>query len=288
MFRQAWFIALMVAVVLAIALIILIVIENTPPPVAIFHVACHVTQSNPCRGKILVFSKTGAFRHQSIPAAKSALRKLAMEHNVAADFTEDATVFTNANLAQYDAVVFLLTTGEILDDNQQAAFEHYIQSGGGYVGIHSASDTEYDWPWYGELVGAYFDRIHGHSRVVQATIHVTDHDNPSTVMLPTLWVRTDEWYNFATNPSGSVHVLMTVDERTYKGGVMGADHPIAWYHEYDGGHAWYTGMGHTSESYSEPLFLAHIWGGVIYAMGTRMSSLLPKIGLLCSPTSITL
>jgi len=275
MFKQAWFIALMVAVVLAIALAILIVIENIPPQVAIFHVACNITQANPCRGKILVFSKTGAFRHQSIPAAKAALRKLAMEHNVAADFTEDASVFTDANLAQYDAVVFLLTTGEILDGNQQAAFEHYIHSGGGYVGIHSASDTEYDWPWYGGLVGAYFDRIHGHSRIVQATIHVTDHDNPSTVMLPTLWVRTDEWYNFATNPSSSVHVLMTVDERTYKGGVMGADHPIAWYHEYDGGRAWYTGMGHTSESYSEPLFLAHIWGGVIYAMGTRIRSTVP-------------
>jgi type 1 glutamine amidotransferase len=275
MFKQAWFITLMVAVVLAITLVILIVIENIPPPAAIFHVACNVTQTNPCRGKILVFSKTGAFRHQSIPAAKAAFRKLAMEHNVAADFTEDARVFTDANLAQYDAVVFLLTSGEILDDSQQAAFEHYIQSGGGYVGIHSASDTEYDWPWYGGLVGAYFDRIHGHSGVVQATVHVIDHNNPSTMMLPSLWVRSDEWYNFATNPQGSVHVLMTVDERTYKGGVMGAEHPIAWYHEYDGGRAWYTGMGHTSESYSEPLFLAHIWGGIIYAMGARMRSTVP-------------
>ena len=269
MLKQPWFIALLVAIILAIALLVLEVIANMPTPAAISHVACNATQANPCRGKILVFSKTGEFRHQSIPAAKEALRKLAIEHNVAADFTEDAATFTDANLAQYDAVIFLLTTGEILDGNQQAAFERYIRAGGGYVGIHSASDTEYDWPWYGGLVGAYFDRIHGHSGIVQATIHVTDHTHPSTVMLPALWVRTDEWYNFASNPRGSVHVLMTVDERTYKGGVMGTDHPIAWYHEYDGGRAWYTAMGHTSQSYSEPLFLAHIWGGITYAIGPR-------------------
>jgi type 1 glutamine amidotransferase len=220
-----------------------------------------------CPKKLLVFSKTGAFRHASIKDAIAALRKLAAQHNVAADFTEDASVFTDENLRQYSAVVFLLTSGHILDDNEKAAFERYIEAGGGYVGVHSASDTEYDWAWYGKLVGAYFDRIHGHSSVTPATINVIDRTHPSTVMLPTKWVRTDEWYNFATNPSGSVHVLMTIDETTYKGGVMGANHPIAWYHEFDGGRAWYTALGHTSESYSEPLFLAHLWGGIAYAAG---------------------
>jgi uncharacterized protein len=222
-----------------------------------------------CQERLLVFSKTGGFRHASIKDGKIALQKLAIEHNFAVDFTEDASVFTDANLARYDAVVFLLTTGEILNDSQQAAFERYIRSGGGYVGVHSASDTEYTWPWYGGLVGAYFDRIHGHSKIVQATIHVTDSTQPSTSMLSAVWVRTDEWYNFASNPRGRVHVLMTIDESTYKGGVMGADHPIAWYHEYDGGRAWYTAMGHTSESYYEPLFLAHLWGGIVYAVGGR-------------------
>ncbi|HZU03625.1 MAG TPA: ThuA domain-containing protein, partial [Ktedonobacteraceae bacterium] len=161
--------------------------------------------------------------------------------------------------------------GHILDDNQKAAFERYIEAGGGYVGVHSASDTEYNWAWYGKLVGAYFDRIHGHSSVTQATINVIDRTHPSTVMLPAKWVRTDEWYNFATNPRGSVHVLMTIDETTYRGGVMGTDHPIAWYHEFDGGRAWYTALGHTSESYNEPLFLAHLWGGIIYAAGYERS-----------------
>src|SRR3989440_106672 len=224
--------------------------------------------NNSCSRRLLVFSKTSGFRHASIKDGKIALQKLATERNFRVDFTEDASVFTDANLAHYDAVVFLLTTGAIFDNNQKAAFERYIRGGGGYVGVHSASDTEYDWPWYGGLLGSFMDRIHKHSRVTQATLHVTDRTQPSTNMLPPLWIRTDEWYNFASNPRGKVHVLITIDESTYKGGTMGVDHPIAWYHAYDGGRAWYTAMGHTSESYYEPLFLAHLWGGITYAIGT--------------------
>ena len=224
--------------------------------------------------RLLVFSKTGRFRHTSIKDGKIALQKLATEHHYVVDFSEDASVFTDANLSQYNAVIFLMTTGNnILDTNQKAAFERYIRAGGGYVGVHSASDTEYNWSWYGGLVGAYFNRVHGHSKVMQATIHVTDRTNQSTQMLPAIWIRTDEWYNFATNPRGKVHVLMTIDEKTYKGGTMGADHPIAWCHEYDGGRAWYTALGHTSQSYYEPLFLAHLWGGIMYAAGRRQTTL---------------
>lgn len=224
----------------------------------------HGGNSAGCQLHLLVFSKTGAFRHASIKDGIVALKKLAADHHVTIDFTEDATRFTDANLAQYNAVVFLLTSGEILDDDQQAAFERYIRAGGGYVGVHSASDTEYKWLWYGKLVGAYF---HSHPRVQQATIDVIDHHHPSTATLPDHWVRSDEWYNFATNPRDSVHVLMTVDEKTYTGGAMGAFHPISWYHAYDGGRSWYTALGHTSESYYDPLFLAHLWGGIMYAAG---------------------
>lgn len=279
MFRKNWLIALSLVLVLAAALLTAAscnLVHGSIKPVS--QIGCNglptstngsgsPTTTRPCTRRLLVFSKTGGFRHASIKDGKLALQKLAAEHNFVVDFTEDATAFTDTNLARYDAVVFLLTTGKILEDSQQAAFERYIRAGGGYVGVHSASDTEYDWPWYGGLVGAYFDRIHGHSKVVQATIHVTDRTHPSTVMLPALWVRTDEWYNFASNPRGKVNVLMTIDESTYKGGVMGADHPIAWYHNYDGGRAWYTALGHTSESYYEPLFLAHLWGGIMYAVG---------------------
>jgi len=282
MFRHRWLIVLAVVVIVAIALFtVATLLQGRKPAITVSHMNCNTQASstnkssspstNACQRKILVFSKTGAFRHASIPVAIAALKKLAVDNNVAAAFTEDPTVFSDANLAQYDAVVFLLTTGDILNDNQQAAFERYIRSGGGYVGVHSASDTEYNWSWYGGLVGAYFDRVHGHSSVVQATIDVVDRTQPSTLMLPAHWIRTDEWYNFATNPSGHVHVLMTIDETTYKGGVMGSNHPIAWYHDYDGGRAWYTALGHTSESYSEPLFLAHLWGGITYAMGPKPS-----------------
>ncbi len=281
MFKRSWLIALSLVLLLSVALLAVAgcnLIHGPTATTTVTQVSCNAqhasanssgspTTTNQCSRRLLVFSKTGGFRHASIKDGKIALQKLATGHNFSVDFTEDATAFTDANLVHYDAVVFLLTTGKILDDNQKAAFERYIRAGGGYVGVHSASDTEYAWSWYGGLVGAYFDRIHGHSRVVQATIHVTDRSHPSTLMLPMLWVRTDEWYNFASNPRGKVNVLMTIDERTYNGGTMGGDHPIAWYHEYDGGRAWYTALGHTSESYYEPLFLAHLWGGIMYAAG---------------------
>lgn len=225
------------------------------------------THSQAVPMRLLVFSKTAAFRHDSIPTAIAAMRKLGQEHHVSIDFTEDASAFTSANLARYAAVVFLMTTGTVLDGEQASALESYIHAGGGYVGVHSASDTEYNWPWYGRLVGAYFDRVHGHSKIIPATVHVLDAANPSTAMLPAIWSRTDEWYNFATNPTNSVHVLLTVDEQTYRGGVMGANHPIAWCHTFEGGRAWYTAMGHTAQSYTEPLFLAHLWGGIVYATG---------------------
>ena len=285
MFRHRWLIILAIVLILAIAIFTLTtLLQGRKPATTVSHLSCNAQASstnpnssssaNLCQRKILVFSKTAAFRHASIPAAIAALKQLAANHNVAADFTEDASIFNDANLAQYDAVVFLLTTGDVLNDTQQTAFERYIRSGGGYVGVHSATDTEYNWSWYGALVGAYFDRVHGHSRVVQATLDVVDHTQPSTIMLPTHWIRTDEWYNFATNPTDHVHILLTIDERTYQGGVMGPNHPIAWYHDYDGGRAWYTALGHTSESYSEPLFLAHLWGGITYAMGPKPRSTL--------------
>ncbi len=275
MFRKPWLIPMALLLTLLVVLLTVFVYRSSA---SIPHIDCNAKQSSSsptttaCPGKLLVFSKTGAFRHASIKDGKIALQKLAAEHNFAIDFTEDAAAFTGANLAHYDAVVFLLTTGNILDDSQKAAFERYIRAGGGFVGIHSASDTEYNWSWYGGLVGAYNNQAYKHSGVTQATIHVEDRTHPSTDMLPAIWIRTDEWYNFASNPRGRVHVLMTVDEKTYKGGTMGADHPIAWYHEYDGGRAWYTALGHTPQSYYEPLFLAHLWGGITYAVGSRMTS----------------
>jgi type 1 glutamine amidotransferase len=215
--------------------------------------------------RILVFSKTTAFRHDSIPDGIMAIRTLGAEHGFAVDATEDATTFTDATLARYKVVVFLSTTGDVLNAEQKAVFERYIRSGGGFVGIHSASDTEYNWPWYGRLVGAYFA---SHPRIQQAAVHIVDPGHPSTNGLTVIWERTDEWYNFRTNPRGEVHVLATLDETTYSGGKMGADHPIAWCHMMEGGRSWYTAMGHTKGSYAEPLFRLHLLGGIESAAGS--------------------
>ncbi|WP_373320144.1 ThuA domain-containing protein [Virgisporangium aurantiacum] len=215
---------------------------------------------------VLVFSKTAGFRHDSIPAGIAAIQDLGAANGFSVATTEDAAAFTDDNLAQYAAVIWLSTTGDVLDLNQQAAFERYIQAGGGYVGVHAASDTEYQWPWYGELVGAYFA---SHPANQQVTVKVEDPAHPSTSELPAEWSRFDELYNYQTNPRGHTHVLAELDESTYApgAGAMGADHPIAWCQDYDGGRAWYTGMGHTIESYADPAFRGHLLGGIQTAAG---------------------
>ena len=212
--------------------------------------------------RVLVFSRTTGFRHASIPNGIAAIQQLAVENNFQVTASEDPTLFNDASLAPYRAVVFLMTTGDILDATQQAAFERYIRAGNGYVGVHSASDTEYAWPWYGGMVGAFFSN---HPAIQTATVRVEDFAHSSSRFLPAAWVRNDEWYSFQSNPRPNVTVLATLDESTYSGGTMGSDHPIAWYHEYDGGRAWYTAGGHTAASYTEPLFLAHLLGGIQYA-----------------------
>jgi type 1 glutamine amidotransferase len=236
-----------------------------------------VTSRHP-RFSALVFSKTAAFRHDSIPAGVAAIRELGARHGFRVHATEDAAAFTDANLARYDVVIWLSTTGDVLDDAQQAAFERYIRRGGGYAGIHAASDTEYDWPWYGGLVGAYF-RDHPGSVNEQfqvATLRVFGRDTAATRYLPRRWVREEEWYNFRTNPRDTVRVLTDVDERTYDprgysvpGGSpgMGPHHPISWCQPYDGGRAFYTAMGHKAEYFEEPLLLSHLLGGIKMAAG---------------------
>jgi glucose/arabinose dehydrogenase/type 1 glutamine amidotransferase len=214
---------------------------------------------------VLVFSKTAGFRHDSIPAGIAAIEKLGVDDHFAVESTEDAGAFTDANLARFDAVVWLSTTGDVLNPDQQGAFERYIAAGGGYAGVHAASDTEYDWPFYGDLVGAYFN---SHPNIQQATVNVEDRQHPSTAELPYQWSRTDEWYNYRANPRQDVHVLAALDEGSYSPGTgaMG-DHPIAWCHTISGGRSWYTGGGHTKESFTEPEFLKHLSGGIRYAAG---------------------
>ncbi len=219
--------------------------------------------------KVLVFSKTMGFKHASIPKGIEAIQKLGLENGFEVDTTKNASLFTDDNLKQYSSIVFLSTTGNILDHYQEAAFERYIQSGGGFVGIHAATDTEYDWGWYNKLVGAQFlshpegtpnsDFIIKDNSFI-ATKHFTD----------SIWNRDDELYNFK-NLNTEVKVLMTVDESTYEGGENGNFHPMSWYHEYDGGRAFYTAAGHTDESFLEEKFVKHILGGIQYAIGENLN-----------------
>ncbi|WP_234735262.1 ThuA domain-containing protein [Tellurirhabdus bombi] len=225
-----------------------------------------VAASTTASTRILVFSKTAGFRHSSIPDGKKALIKLGQENGFAVDTTEDASKFTETNLKRYNVVVFLSTTGNILNDAQQNAFERYIQAGGGFVGIHAAADTEYDWPWYNQLAGAYFL---SHPKQQNAEIEVVDKNHASTKMLPDRWKRYDEWYNYKNIVPG-LKVLAKLDEKTYEGGKNGDNHPIAWYREFDGGRTFYTGLGHTEASFVEPLFLQHVLGGIQYAMASTL------------------
>ncbi|MEZ0539658.1 ThuA domain-containing protein [Fibrella arboris] len=215
---------------------------------------------------VLVFAKTKGWHHSSIPFGIAAVQKLGRENGFAVDTTTDATLFTDKHLKKYAAVVWMSTTGNVLNGEQQAAFERYIQAGGGYVGVHAAADTEYDWPWYGKLMGAFFSSHPHNPNVRQATVEIVDSGNQATATLPARWERTDEWYNYRSFYS-DIKVLADLDENTYEGGTNGAHHHISWYHDFDGGRAFYTGIGHTDESYSEPLFLTHLLGGITYAIG---------------------
>jgi len=273
--------SLLAALVVALAVPLTAASADKPSEKAKSHQqAKHKTK----RFKALIFSRTEQFRHtECIPQGTVAIAQMAARRGFEVDATENRDLFTDANLAQYDVVIFLCTTGDVLTDTQQGAFERYIQAGGGYAGIHSASDTEYTWPWYGGLVGAYFRDHPGVPGVNQqfqtATMNVEDRHTPATRRLGTTWTREEEWYNFQTNPRDTVHVLLSVDESTYNprgysvqpgGSEPMGDHPISWCQPYDGGRSFYTALGHRGTYWDEePLLLAHVLGGIEMAAGAK-------------------
>src|SRR5579872_3399142 len=214
---------------------------------------------------ILAFSKTAGYRHDSIPYARKAILDMATERKWSVTFTEDAGFIEPNHLKGFDAVVFISTTGTILDKNQQRALQGFIHGGGGFVGIHAAADSEYDWPWYRDLVGAWFLQ---HPAQADALVKIEDTTDSATAHLPNPWKRHDEWYDYRVNPRPNVHVLASLDQTSYPGSKMGADHPIMWRHEFEGGRSWYTGMGHTIESYSDPLYLKMLAAGIEWACGS--------------------
>ncbi len=252
--------------------------------------------------RVLVFSKTMGYEHASIPVGVAAIQKLGAENGFEVDTTKNAELFNEENLNQYGAIVFLNTTMNVLGHKQEAAFERYIQAGGGFVGVHAATDTEYDWGWYTKLVGAQF--LSHPSGTPEADFVIKDKNFIATEFFTdSVWRRNDELYNYK-NINPDVNVLVTLDESTYKGGANGNFHPISWYHEYDGGRSFYTGAGHTDESYTEDGFLKHLLGGIQYAIGenenldySKASSQLPPemdrfskvslVGALFEPMEMT-
>jgi len=216
------------------------------------------------RARVLVFSKTAGFRHDSIPAGTAANQEPRSVQRLLGHRNRESHGLRPQEPAPLRRRRLPQHHRGRAGTRQQKAFKSYIRRGGGWAGIHSAADTEYEWPFYGRLLGAYFQ---SHPAVQPASIGVTDRSHPSTKALPARWTRTDEWYSFARNPRGSVHVLATLDESTYSGGTVGADHPIVWCHPFKGGRAWYTAGGHTIESYAEPDFRWQLLGGILWAAG---------------------
>ncbi|MFK4693859.1 ThuA domain-containing protein [Streptomyces pristinaespiralis] len=222
--------------------------------------------------RVLVFSKVTNFSHDSIPAGIEAIKKLGSENGFEVESTDDATAFTDENLARFQAIVFNNTnstpqSGDLLDAAQRAALQKFVRGGGGWVGLHAASASERDWDWYEGLVGAIFDK---HPAVQTGRIKVLDRSHPSTEGLPELWERTEEWYNWRTNPTGKVHTLAQIKVRDGITGLdEGVDHPWSWCQNYDGGRSWFTAGGHASSAFQEPDFLKHLLGGIQWAAGNR-------------------
>ncbi len=231
--------------------------------------------------RVLVYSRTTGFRHYSIEAGKLMIEQLGRDNGFAVETTEDPKAFTPDNLARFAAVVFLSTTGDVLDASQQDAFERYVRRGGGWVGIHSAADTEYDWPFYGELLaGAWFKN---HPLEQSGTIVNEAPDEPSAAHLPERWdLPLEEFYAFRANPRGRARVLLSIDESTYEqdpntsnlpdsptfpGGETGTmgDHPMSWCHDVGHGRAWYTALGHEAYLYELDDFRRHVLGGILTA-----------------------
>ncbi len=235
--------------------------NNTAKPIAHSQT---LIQNDSNEDKILVFSKTNGWRHKSIPSGIAALKKMGLENNWHIDATEDSLQFNYENLKKYKTLVFVNTTGDILNSQQEQAFKRYINEGGGFVGIHSASDTEHDWPFYAQLIGGHF-KSHPAQQTATLKVH-KENNHPSIAHYGDSFQKFDEWYNFKKPVVSHVNVLLELDESSYTGERMGIKHPIAWYHHFEGGRIFFTGMGHTNETFEDANFLKHLKEGILWAL----------------------
>lgn len=212
----------------------------------------------PALTKVLVLTEAQGFKHESISAGMDMFKAKQADWNIEVEQASESSMLSTLGITRFRIIVLLNTTGDLFTDNEQELLQDFVQNGGSILAIHAAADAEYNWPWYGQMLGALF-KDHPHTQ--QATCHKTGISHPSVQNIPASWQRTDEWYNFQSL-SPANQVVLTIDETTYTGGTHGAAHPISWYREFDGGKIFYTAMGHTSETYSEPLFLEHIKGAI--------------------------
>jgi type 1 glutamine amidotransferase len=235
--------------------------------VSLFNVTVSAQQK---QFKALLVTTTRGWHHESIHSGVLALQQLGVKNFFDVVLWEDPNGFTDQYLSQFQVVIFLNTTGDIFDSTQQKVMERFIRSGKGYVGIHSASDTEYDWDWYTKLVGRMF-KIHP---VIQtAKVKVLDNSFPGLQGFADGKLWTDEWYEFGPEKISGLNYILSVDESTYNpktqwkdrsGEGMGAMHPISWYHNYDGGRSFYTALGHLPTNFSDPVFLNHLYAGILW------------------------
>lgn len=225
--------------------------------------------------KALLFTKTNGWHHESINEGVNAIRALATQHYFDVEWHEDPTRFNDRFLEQFQVIIFLNTTGDILNAEQQQAFEKFIRGGKGFAGVHSASDTEYDWEWYTKLVGRMFVI---HPVIQTAKLKIVDNSFPGLHGFTDGQLWTDEWYEFGPERIAGLNYILAVDETSYNAGVqwgekkgrgMGTFHPLAWYHDYDGGRSFYTALGHIPANYSDPSFLNHLYGGIYWAATGR-------------------
>jgi type 1 glutamine amidotransferase len=224
--------------------------------------------------KALVITTTRGWHHESLHAGFIALQQMAARNYFDLKLFEDNNSFTDEKLQDIQVIIFLNTTGNVFDSAQQKVMERFIQSGRGYVGIHSASDTEYDWEWYTKLVGRMFVI---HPAIQTAKLQVLDKSFPGLKDLDGLQM-TEEYYQFTPEKISGLHYILGVDETTYnpkadwkrvKGDGMGEMHPLAWYHEYDGGRSFYTALGHVPSTFSNQAFLDHLYAGIFWAATGR-------------------
>ena len=223
--------------------------------------------------KALLVTTTKGWHHESLHSGVLAIQQLGVKNSFEVVLFEDPESFTDKILEQYKVVIFLNTTGDIFDSLQQKVLERFIQSGKGFVGIHSASDTEYGWDWYTKLIGRMFEI---HPVIQTARVNVVDPNFPGLQGFTGNKIWTDEWYEFGPEKVSDLKYLLTVDESTYNpksdwakknknGNGMGNFHPLAWYHNYDGGRSFYTALGHLPSAYSDPIFLNHLFAGIYWA-----------------------